>query len=159
MRTGRRLLFSLVALGLVASSAPGRATELSKGLDAAVDRLTAKEKTQLGVQITQLDRTLFGGALAVRAFERGLLFAALHDGDVMVEKLFLQKKSPKQPPHGDIRRLFYAQGGKRTFGTPLEGEHSLFGDVGRLHVFRKAIIVWAKKDRAVQSIIFERQFR
>jgi len=112
------------------------------------------------------DKVLFNGQLTVRIFTRGILFvkadasqkAEAGGQKLSMERVILQKKSPNVAPKGDIADVYTAQGGKKKFGQPLEGEILLFGDEYRLHVFQRSLVVWRRQDRNVQPLCLPRDF-
>lgn len=141
---------ALIGLALIAYGV------LAEPIDDALGKLDPLTRMKLGQRITQKDKTVFGGDLTIRVFETGFVVAAKGGQTQMI---LLQPKGPHSPPLGDIALVYKQQGAHRTFGQPLEGEHMLFDDTYRLHVFERAIIVWRKADRSAQSTIFDKNFK
>jgi len=150
------LMGGMAAVMLVGLSAKA---ELAGAIDAAVNALTPAERIALGTKLSLNDQTLFGGAISIRAYQAALFIAASQDGKAVVKKIVLQCPSPKTPPMGDILHAYYTQKGKTTYGLGLEGEHIVFGEQFRLHVFERAVLVWRKEDRVVQAAVLTKPFR
>ena len=112
----------------------------------------------MGPILSPKDFRLFDGEVILRAYSRGFVAAYIVNGNITVQKFVFQPNVPKTNPLGDIAGAYNAQGGRKIFGEPLIGEHSLFDDKFRFHVFRNAVIVWRQRDRAVQSAILEQKF-
>ena len=130
---------------------------MAETIDDVFGRMDVATKMQAGQPLAQADAKIFGEEMTIRACEGGLIIIGMKDG--RTQTISLQRKNPKQPPVGDIALYYRQQGEQKTFGRPIEGEHMLFGDTYRLHVFDKAIIVWRNSDKAVQSAIFEKRFK
>jgi hypothetical protein len=131
-----------------------------------LQNVSPEDKQALGTQMPGGDKTLFNGQLTLRVFARGVLVVKSgatqpsENGNLKLsmERVILQKKSPNNEPMGDIAGTYAAQGGKKKFGAPLEGEIILFGDEYRMHVFRRSLVVWRRHDRNVQSLFFIKDF-
>jgi hypothetical protein len=113
--------------------------------------------TELGWDISSGVQYVFEGTLGVHAFQKAVVFTNQAGRSVVIR---LKKPSPHQPPIGNISMFYYDHRGQdKACGKPLEGEHFIFDDTYRVHIFEKAIVVWRKRDTAVQSVICERKFR
>jgi hypothetical protein len=121
----------------------------------ALDKMDAKALTALGLPFEEKAQALFSGNLRVKRFARGFICA---NNEGATEVIVLKDKSPHLPPFGRIEKVFRKQGGSRTFGNPIEGEHSIFNDAYRLHVFEKAIIFWTSNN-GTQSAIYSSKFK
>lgn len=133
--------------------------ELSGAIDAAFNALSHDNQTALGSPLSPQDKVIFGGKMAIRAYQKAFFIAVEQDGKDIVEKITLQFPSPKTPPFGNIMDAYNVQKGRKTYGAGLEGEHIVFGEQYRLHVFEHAVMVWRKQDAAIQAAIFEKSFK
>lgn len=154
----KRVMF--IGMLAVASQAVSIAqAQTTAAIDGAFAAMAPGERSALGIAISPGDEPLFGGKMTIRAFEKGFFIAHMQGDKAEVQRIVLQSPSPKAPPLGDILTAYNTQKGKRTYGAGLEGEHIVFGEQYRLHVFDHAIVVWRKQDRAVQAAVFKRSFR
>ena len=76
----------------------------------------------------------------------------------MVESVALMEKNPKQDPHGDIATV-YSLGGKKTYGSPGQGEHSIFKRLYVIHIFTKSVIVWHSGGGGTEFVLLEKPFK
>lgn len=134
---------------------PNREISRAESFSLILKKIKTDTVFALGTPFNEKEQTLFSGTLRVKAYTRG--FVCANDQDE-VEVIILKERNPRLAPFGKIERVFKKQGGSRIFGNPIEGEHSIFDDSYRLHVFEKAIIFWSRK-KGTQSAIFSSRFR
>lgn len=133
----------------------GEKTTESDVFSSALGKMDAKALTALGLPFEEKEQALFSGNLRVKRFSRGFICA---NSEEATEVIVLKDRNPHLPPFGHIEKIFKKQGGSRTFGDPIEGEHSIFNDAYRLHVFEKAIVFWAR-NKGTQSAIYTSKFK
>ena len=132
----------------------GEKVDRPDGFSKVLKKIDAVDLTALGTPFNEKGQAFYSGKLRVKAYSRGFICANEKDES---EVVILKEKNPHLPPHGLIEKVFKKQGGSRAFGSPIEGELSIFDGEYRLHVFEKAVIIWNRK-KGVQSAIFSSRF-
>jgi hypothetical protein len=143
----------------LAGKAEGETQDAGKMLDERIRSMPASERFSLGLPLARTDHQLYGGQLVLRLFQKGFLAANRIGKTFETQVVLLTKPSPKAKPLGWILITYDRQGGRKTFGEPLEGEHSLFNDNFRYHVFRKAVLVWQRGGELAQPAIVDQPFQ
>jgi len=104
-------------------------------------------RRKLGAIDSLKAKSLFGNTLNVYPFQNGYILSTTNG---FCEVLFNKEVWPWQTPSGDIKMFFDRNGGEKRFGTPQEGEISIFNDRYRLHIFLKSMLIWEKDSGAIQ---------
>jgi len=122
----------------------------------AYDNKTPNNAIGFGDDISDGARSLYKDKLRVHAFQRGFI---VQRNDGRSEIISLQKDNLRLGPAGDIAIYCASNSRAMNIGDPLEGEHGIFNEQYRLHIFSKGIIFWKKEGGTIEFVEFPRSFK